>query len=320
MTFNQSKYILDALNGFVMQQTNFPFVVMVVDDASTDGEQEVIKKFVAEQFDINDTAIAEGKETDYAYITYARHKMNKSCYIAALYLKENHYSRRKSKMPYLVEWRNNIKYEALCEGDDYWTDPLKLQKQVDFLEENPEYTLTCHRYDIYDQEEKIWKDDLTECFFKGKKGISFTYQTQPAWLTKTLSLVYRLECLEDFFKMSVSRRDIILVYFLLKFGKGYCFNEKMGVYRLNNQGICGKQPMYKVKMDSYIAYKSLYQVEKNVIVRKRYYSAYTTVFFLSKGKILFKEKFDFRKMVSILYYMWPKVFRLIRRVLCQQAL
>ena len=77
MTFNQSKYILDALNGFVMQQTNFLFVVMVVDDASTDGEQEVIRQFVSEQFDLADTNISYEKETDYAYITYAQHKTNK---------------------------------------------------------------------------------------------------------------------------------------------------------------------------------------------------------------------------------------------------
>lgn len=142
-TFNQSRYILDALNGFVMQQTNFPFVVMVVDDASTDGEQEVISKFISEQFDTADNSVAYKKETDYAHISYAQHKINKNCFIAALYLKENHYSQRKAKSPYLSEWRDNIKYEALCEGDDYWIDPLKLRKQVDFMEKNEEYVM-CH--------------------------------------------------------------------------------------------------------------------------------------------------------------------------------
>lgn len=141
-TFNHSKYILDALNGFVMQETNFPYVVMVVDDASTDGEQEVIRKFVTEQFDIADNSVAYKKETDYAHITYAQHKTNKNCYIAVLYLKENHYSQRKSKMPYLAEWRDHVKYEAVCEGDDYWIHPEKLQMQVDFLEEHEEYVMS----------------------------------------------------------------------------------------------------------------------------------------------------------------------------------
>lgn len=150
-TYNQSKYILDALNGFVMQQTNFPFVVMVVDDASTDGEQEVIRNFVAEQFDIADTNEAYEKETDYAHITYAQHNTNKNCYIVAMYLKENHYSQRKAKLPYLSEWRDYVKYEALCEGDDYWIDSLKLQKQVEFMEENDEYGLVYGKSKSYIQ-------------------------------------------------------------------------------------------------------------------------------------------------------------------------
>ena len=69
-------------------------------------------------------------------------------YFAVVYLKENHYSQKKSKAPYLTEWEDT-KYIALCEGDDYWTDPLKLQKQVDFLERHPDYSLCCHRFKIY---------------------------------------------------------------------------------------------------------------------------------------------------------------------------
>ena len=140
-TYNQSQYITDALNGFTMQQTTFPFIAMVVDDASTDGEQEVIAKYVEENFELSDCKVAYKKETDYAHITYAQHKTNKNCYIAVLYLKENLYSKKQGykKLEYLAEWRDETKYEAICEGDDYWIDPLKLQKQVDFLENNPEY-------------------------------------------------------------------------------------------------------------------------------------------------------------------------------------
>jgi glycosyltransferase involved in cell wall biosynthesis len=124
-----------------MQRTNFPFVVLVVDDASTDGEQEVIRKFMAEEFDLSDTSVAYEKETEYAFIQYAQHKTNKNCFMVVMFLKENHYSQKKKKFPYLTEWRDRVKYEAICEGDDYWIDPLKLQKQVDFLEENPDYSM-----------------------------------------------------------------------------------------------------------------------------------------------------------------------------------
>lgn len=150
-TYNQSQYITDALNGFTMQQTTFPFVAMVVDDASTDGEQDVIAAYVEEHFDTHNSDIAYKNETDYAHITFAKHKTNENCYIVVLYLKENHY-RKKPKLPYLSQWRNNTKYEALCEGDDYWIDPLKLQKQVDFLENNPGYGMCYTSVHIHNQQ------------------------------------------------------------------------------------------------------------------------------------------------------------------------
>lgn len=142
-TFNHSKYITDAMNGFTMQQTSFPFVCTIVDDASTDGEQEVIRKYVEDNFDFSEGSVAFHKETDYAHITYAQHKTNRNCYFAVLYLKENHYSQKKSKMGYLSEWRDMCEYEALCEGDDYWISAEKLQKQYTVMENNPSISL-CH--------------------------------------------------------------------------------------------------------------------------------------------------------------------------------
>lgn len=137
-TFNHSKYITDAMNGFTMQHTDFPFVCCIVDDASTDGEQEVIRKYVSDNFDLSDGSCHFERETDYAFITYAQHKMNKNCYFAVLYLKKNHNSINKPKMPYLSEWLNNCIYEALCEGDDWWIDEHKLQRQIDVLDSHPE--------------------------------------------------------------------------------------------------------------------------------------------------------------------------------------
>lgn len=152
-TYNQSKYITDALSGFAMQETTFPYIAMVVDDASTDGEQDVIAAYVEEHFDTNNQEIAYKDETDYAYITFARHKTNKNCYIVVLYLKENHYQKKigSKKLQYLSQWRDTTKYEAVCEGDDYWIDPLKLQKQVDFLEVNPEYGMCYTSVKVYNQ-------------------------------------------------------------------------------------------------------------------------------------------------------------------------
>ena len=111
MTYNQAKYITDALNGFTMQQTSFPFICTIVDDASTDGEQEVIRRYVEEYFDFSEGSVAYHKETDYAYITYAQHKTNKNCYFAVLYLKENLYLQPQKKDACLKEWRDGIEYK-----------------------------------------------------------------------------------------------------------------------------------------------------------------------------------------------------------------
>lgn len=137
-TFQHAKYITDAMNGFTMQQTDFPFVCTIIDDASTDGEQAVISNYLDTHFDLSEDGVAYKKETDYAHIIYARHKTNKNCYFAVLFLKENHYSQKKDRISYLKEWRENVDYIALCEGDDYWINPLKLQKQVEYMEQHHE--------------------------------------------------------------------------------------------------------------------------------------------------------------------------------------
>lgn len=146
MTYNHAPYITDALNGFTMQQTTFPFVCTIVDDASTDGEQEVIHNYLEDHFEMEDQSFVRNEVTDDYRLTFARHKTNHNCFFAVLYLKYNHYSIKKSKMPYLAEWNDNAKYIALCEGDDYWIDSKKLQLQVDFLESHPSHSLCIHAY------------------------------------------------------------------------------------------------------------------------------------------------------------------------------
>lgn len=142
-TFNQEAYILDALNGFVMQETTFPVVSCIVDDASTDNEPQVLRDYFNTHFDVDDSSCAFRENTDYGEVLFARHKTNKNCYFAVVLLKENHF-KKKSKRPYLTRWIDNSKYIALCEGDDYWTDPKKLQVQVEYMESHPQCTLTVH--------------------------------------------------------------------------------------------------------------------------------------------------------------------------------
>ena len=84
-TFNHAPYIEDAMNGFCMQDASFPFVCTIVDDASTDGEQEVIKAYLQKHFDIDDPSIARNEETDDYVLVFARHKTNKNCFFSVFF-------------------------------------------------------------------------------------------------------------------------------------------------------------------------------------------------------------------------------------------
>ncbi|MBO5827949.1 MAG: hypothetical protein U0L67_02920 [Paludibacteraceae bacterium] len=237
-TYNQSAYIKDALNGFVMQQTNFPFVVLVVDDASTDGEQEVIRKFMTEEFELSDASVAYEKETEFAYIQYAQHKTNKNCFMVAMFLKENHYSQKKKKFPYLAEWRDGVKYEAICEGDDYWIDPLKLQKQVDFLEENDECGLVYGKAKEYLQAKGMCGS------FIGGKATSFEdifFKGNPV---PTLTACYRVKILNEYRKNiqlpNFAMGDLPMWLYISKHYSIHFIDEVLGVYRVLKNSASGR--------------------------------------------------------------------------------
>ena len=139
LVYNHEPYLRDCLQGFVMQKTDFPIVVIVHDDASTDNSAAIIREYAEKYPDI----------------------------IRPIYEIENQYSKGDGSLGRVMNKAVDAigaKYIAYCEGDDYWTDPLKLQKQVDFLEANPEYDMVCARfnhlvhetgeiqpYDLYDK-------------------------------------------------------------------------------------------------------------------------------------------------------------------------
>lgn len=129
------------MNGFAMQQTDFPFVASIIDDASTDGEQDVLLAYLQENFDTGDAETAYRRETDEAVIYLARHKTNSNCYFLLVLLKYNHYSIHKDKTHYYAEWLECADYVAHCEGDDYWERADKLRVQARTMDEHPDIGL-----------------------------------------------------------------------------------------------------------------------------------------------------------------------------------
>ena len=116
ITYNHEKFIAEALDSFLMQETDFPFELVVDDDCSPDGTADVVRQYMIKFPNI---------------------------------IKPNLREKNVGMMPNFIEnmKRAKGKYIALCEGDDYWTDPLKLQKQVDFLEGNEGYVCAYHAVD-----------------------------------------------------------------------------------------------------------------------------------------------------------------------------
>ena len=85
ITFNHAPYIVDAMNGFCKQKTTFQYVCTIFDDYSTDGEQEVIRKYLQEHFNLEDKSVVRNEETDDYLLTFARHKTNENCFFAVYY-------------------------------------------------------------------------------------------------------------------------------------------------------------------------------------------------------------------------------------------
>lgn len=182
-TYNHSHYIEDALNGFIMQQTNFPFVCLVVDDCSTDGEQEVIKAFLNRECNMENAEYYEDGTTN---VIYVKHKNNVNCYLAIYLLKENLYKQKERKMAYVTPWRTVCEYEAMCEGDDYWIDPLKLQKQVKYLENYPDCGLVYTQADILHQA----TGEVTKNLCRTYNGLKDMFTANPI---ATLTVMFRID-------------------------------------------------------------------------------------------------------------------------------
>ena len=228
-TFNQSKYIEDTLNGFAMQQTNFPFVCFVMDDASTDGEQEVLRIWMKQECDMNR---AETIDILTSVVIIVPHKTNSFCTFAFYLLKQNLFKTYEKKIFHIAPWREKCKYEALCEGDDYWIDPLKLQKQVDFLEENPEYGLIITDVNRFYQstgktEKSFFSNHLPSLSLTFYELLISAYWLAPCtWLYRT-KFHKENKMPEDCFK-----GDIAIALNLLKQGKMFKIEETMACYRV----------------------------------------------------------------------------------------
>lgn len=235
VTYNQVSYIEDAMNGFCMQKTSFPFVCIILDDASTDGEPEIIRKYLQEHFDMEAKSVVNQETNDYV-MSFAQHKKNHNCYFAVYYLKYNHWSINKKKLPYSSVFLDRNQYYAVCEGDDYWIDPMKLQSQFDYMEQHPDCTMTCSRAKIYSE----LKGKYTgEQYCRKSDGLlsSIDIINRTGLYIPTCSIFFRPWIQEDYpdYCQKCKVGDYPLQITAALKGGVFYFNKCMCVYRIENK-------------------------------------------------------------------------------------
>lgn len=279
ITYNHEKLISQAIHGFLIQKTSFPFEIIIGEDHSTDGTFEIVENFVK-------------KYPGIIILTTSDHNVG----IIA--------NERRTIL------RATGKYIAFCEGDDYWTDPLKLQKQIDFLEKNDDYSVCFHRWKNYDIETETWSDDSCKDLFtvKGRIGIEITTEMfLHNWITQPFTMVCKRDLLDlEIVKKYNYYRDNHMIYHLLQKGKGYLFAFEGGVYNHHIDGIHSKmnaindnELTVKIARELYLMNKSDNLLKLNLLRSLQY-----NIVYASKSKsevipVLFYVLENFRYSLSL---------------------
>ena len=214
ITFNHGEYLKEALDGFLMQERDFDIEILIHDDHSTDDTTDIIKAYTGKYPDI----------------------------MRPVYEEENQYSKGISNISGVFNFpRARGKYIAMCEGDDYWSDPLKLKKQTAYMEAHSECALCCHAAGIVAEDGSFRTVKQLRPFEKTgvirAENVISKKENIP-----TASLFFRTEYAgklpQWYFDCPVG--DIPLQLAMLMNGSVYYFNEPMSMYRIGCAGSWGE--------------------------------------------------------------------------------
>lgn len=247
-TYQHVNYIKECLDGILNQQTDFDFEILLGEDASTDGTREICLEY-AKKYPDKIRLFLHHRENN---IKIGGKPTGRFILLNNLYLAQG-------------------KYIALCEGDDYWTDPLKLQKQVDFLKANKEYALHCTNALIVGDEKKKVSKNVSKSF----DGFDILNNN----FTYTASLCFRKDeiLIPDFMYKSPAG-DWLLILYALRKKKGYFSNEITCAYRIHEGGVWSQleienEKAIKKRFENLKANATIYQyiskdTKFNIRVRK----------------------------------------------------
>ena len=297
LTYNHEPYIRDCLDGILMQKTTFPVRVVVFEDCSTDATREIVKEYQTKYPDLFVTVFAP-------HNTYGKPE------------------RQEAIKPF-KEARAVAKYIALCEGDDYWTDPLKLQKQVDILENNSEYVLVHTDIKIlYERSGKIISTNDKQINSQLSKNISFQeLLLSGKYIIRTATVLFKKSILADsinnnkfLFSNNFLMGDTPLWYSLSKYGSFKFLSDCTTIYRRHfnsaTNGPIKKKLRFNLSMYELRFYitnndDSFTEEFKKKIVGKYREKLYEYLLFESRYEPMFKINLDnkskFNKSIDKLY-------------------
>lgn len=204
ITFNHALYIRKCLDGFLMQRTNFRYEILIHDDCSSDGTEKIIKEYEALYPDI----------------------------LKPIYQIENQFSQGIAINPTYNYNRAKGEFIAFCEGDDYWTDPLKLQKQVDFIKNNNDCDLIYNRVKQYRESDRRFLNKIFGGPFEEFYDL-IRFNTIP-----TLTVLLKKSVLQEYLKdiepekQNWAMGDYPLWLYISLKGKIRFLPEAVGVYRI----------------------------------------------------------------------------------------
>lgn len=216
MVYNNEPFIREALDGILMQQVDFPYEIVIGDDFSTDGTADILHEYAAKHPDIIHL-LDRPKGGPYQ-------------------LDRQRFGRIHNFVDIVNHCRG--KYIAILDGDDYWTDPEKLQLQVDFLEANPDFSITFHQAKELDENgsEKLTNEDQPEV----TEG---NYLLKTGWHMRSASIVFRKDQLPPWpsWIYTIESMDYNLQCMLTRDGqKIKYFARPMCVYRLHSNTVSSK--------------------------------------------------------------------------------
>lgn len=290
ITYNHEPYIAQTLDGFLMQKTDFPFEVLIHDDASTDRTADIIREYEA--------------------------KFPKL--IKPIYQKENQYSKGFTSVS--ATWnfpRAKGKYIALCEGDDYWIDENKLQIQVDFLENNPEYGMCFHDAVVVNELENE-VDSFSYHVIEKDYSATELFEN---WVVPTASMLFKKEilCYKLADRKNFIAGDIVLVEQACVYGKVHGFKKKMSVYRIQENGLTWskerREKTLRLHPNHYIALKKNFPLIKKRVINDKIVESYLLCS-LKCGTIINKVCWCFQALCISPNAVFRNIIIYLRRKMC----